>query len=178
MVGHAWLEHSHPPNFFTETMPAQGRRLKIGVPAGDVTVTRTLVDCLAEPLFVLYVLHTARGEGEIGRYQSPKLSHHATMEFLDRYAAYFTGDGRHDLWIHSPSSNATLVWDRHNHLFAYGSLECFESKLRALGFEERPLDPLGDHMHHYRAEFDADAFDVLAAFDWKWTELRPEDVQR
>jgi hypothetical protein len=46
-----------------------------------------------------------------------------------------------------------------------------------LGFSEGVLPKLGQHMHHYRAEFDGDAQRLLGAFDWRFSLLRPEDEQ-
>lgn len=90
----------------------------------------------------------------------------------------FSGDGRHDLWVHSPRSGHTLVWDRHNQLFAEGQpLDDVREALVALGFREGSVEPLGAHVHHYRAEFDNDAASLLNEIDWHRTPLRPEDEQ-
>jgi len=174
------VEHSHPPRFMRQIVAPgdPGRsRLVIGVPGGDPTVLGALALHLAEPLFVLYVLHTPRGEGEAGRYESEEIDHAALRAFLDRYARFLAGDGRFDLWVISPETGATLVWDRHNLLHGYGPLEAFAATLRGLGFKEGELPPLGGHMHYYRPEFDLDAEAMLSAFDWVRKPLRPEDQQ-
>jgi hypothetical protein len=177
LTGDVWAEHSHAATFNSETTNTGRERLSVGVPAGDPTVFRHLVQILDEPFHVLYVLHTPRGEGEPGRYQASELDHRSLEAFLKRFSAYFSCDARFDLWVHSPNGNATLVWDRHNLIYAYGPLERFESSLLALGFQRQlPIVPF-PHQHHYRQEFDQDAAGVLAFFDWVRSPLRPEDEQ-
>jgi hypothetical protein len=175
--GEEWVQHSHPPVFTTETTSAQSLRLVAGVPGGDPAVLLKLIECLAQPFFVLYVLHTPRGEGEPGRYQSPELGLCAIQAFVSRYAPFFVADARFDLWVHSPSTGGTLVWDRHNLIHGYGPIECFGSALKLLGFSEGKPHILGPHLHHYRPEFDDDAAAILSAFSWQHFPLRPEDEQ-
>lgn len=115
----------------------------------------------------------------MGRYQSPALSGDEIDQFITRFTEYFLADGRFDLWVHSRESNATVVWDRHDKLFAYGPLAEFETALHALSFS--PGEPETSlsmaHVHHYRSECDDDARAVLAALDWQYSLLKSEDVQ-
>jgi hypothetical protein len=173
-VNGSWVEYSHPPVFEqpTGTEPA---RLAVGVPNGDADVLRTLAGCTEPPYHLLYVLVVPRGEGNPGRYQSPLLEREETVAFLERYADFFRADGRAHLWLYSPSSKATLVWDRHNILYAYGPLPCFEEKLRALGFHPGTVGIPAPHEHHYRQVCDADAASILGRYEWRYSELRPED---
>jgi len=172
------LEQSSPAVFETCMTSTGAPRIVLGVPNEQVDLLRRLTELLPAPFYVLYVLHTPRGEGQAGRYQSPELSRHELNYLLSRYALFFSSDGRHDLWVHSPISGHTLVWDRHNLLFAEGQpLEGVTEALFKLGFKEGQLEPLGAHVHHYRAEFDHDAAALLNEFDWRWTSLRLEDEQ-
>lgn len=172
-----WVPHSYPPIFTTETTSAQTPRFVAGVPGGDASVLLKLVERLTPPFFVLYVLHTPRGEGDPGRYQSPQLELGALQSFISRFAAFFAGDARFDLWIHSPSSKGTIVWDRHNLIYGYGPVERFSRALSSLGFSEgRPTVP-GPHIHHYRQELDGDAKALLSAYSWQYSPLHPEDEQ-
>ncbi|MBT0962110.1 hypothetical protein [Denitromonas iodatirespirans] len=172
-----WLPHSYAPRFITETTSAETSRLVAGVPDGDSSVLLKLVECLTPPFFVLYVLHTPRGEGDPGRYQSPELDLDALQSFVSRFASFFAGDARFDLWVHSPRAKGTIVWDRHNLIYGYGPVECFGRALDSLGFSEgRPIIP-SPHLHHYRKEFDEDAKTLLSAFSWQCSPLRPEDEQ-
>lgn len=132
---------------------------------------------MSPPYYLLYLLHTPRGEAEPGRYQSPPLSLDELKGFLARFAAFFRADARFDLWAHSPQDDATVVWDRHNLLFGYGPVNRFAEALLSLGFTHGVPQVPVPHEHHYRSEFDHLARDVVAAFDWSVSALSPEDEQ-
>lgn len=171
LVNNEWHAHSYPPIFEI------GDRIVAGVPNGDPVVFETLVERLAPPYHLLYILHTPRGEGQPGRYQSPALTLAEVKEFIVRFGPFLSADARFDLWAHSPSDKGTVVWDRHNQLFAYGPLDQFASALLLLGFTNgTPQIPV-PHEHHYRKEFDHLAKDLLAAIEWSFSPLRPEDEQ-
>jgi hypothetical protein len=57
-----------------------------------------LAELLPPPFYVLYILHTPRGEGEAGRYQSNERSLDELSGLLSKYSSFFSSDGRHDLW--------------------------------------------------------------------------------
>lgn len=172
-----WVPYSYPPIFTIETTSEQTRRLVTGVPGGDVVVLDKLIECLVAPFYLLYVLHTPRGEGNPGRYQSPLLQNSELRPFLSRYADFFKSDARFDLWVHSPNSNGTLVWDRHNLIYGYGPVECFITALHEIGFSEGMPHIPAPHQHFYRKECDGDAVNILSAFSWKYSPLLPEDEQ-
>jgi hypothetical protein len=96
---------------------------------------------------------------------------------MAQFGAYLSSDARFDLWAYSPTERATVVWDRHNQLFAYGPLEKFTTQLKALGFYGGKADVPVPHQHHYRQEFDVQAAQLLAAVAWSYSPLRPEDEQ-
>jgi hypothetical protein len=168
-----------PPFVFERRATSTGMdRLMIDVPDECSDLIGRLANLLLGPLYILYVLHTPRGEGEAGRYQSEELTHEQVQNFLEKYGDFFTGDARHDLWVYSPTSSQTLVWDRHNRLFAEGGpLDEFVNALVCLGFTEGKLAPIGDHYHNYRPEFDADAQGVMKGLDWYRTPLHEDDWQ-
>ena len=172
-------EYSRPSVYARRALDSGSERLVVDVSDGRVEVFSGLIKCLEGPFLMLYVLHTPRGEGAAGRYQSPKLSRAVLDQFIARFSEYFQADGRFDIWIRSQASNATLVWDRHNKIFAYGPLVLFEATLNALGFSQGEPEsaPSTPHIHHYRSEYDNDASAVLAALDWQYSPLRPEDEQ-
>ena len=114
------VAHSYPPTYAFERMANGADRLVAAVPGGDAEVLSRLASCLAGPYGVLYLLHTPRTNARPGRYQSPALSKQQLSAFLERFADYLGGDARHDLWVHSPEERGTLVWDRHDLIFAYG----------------------------------------------------------
>jgi len=172
LVDDVWRMYSHPPLF-----EAQKERIVSAAPASDPLVFKHLLACLNPPFHLLYVLHTPRGEGDAGRYQSPAISSSQVAAFLERFDDLFRGDGRFDLWLHSPGDHATIVWDRHDLIFAYGPTDAYEGALRRLGFTlGEPIIPF-PHEHHYRAELDEQARGVLQAFDWRFNPLEEEDEQ-
>lgn len=145
--------------------------------ASDADGLLQLAGCLQGPFRLLYVLHTPRGEAEPGRYESPAISGDELDRFLRKFAEYLAADARFDIWIHSPESRATLVWDRHDQIFAYGPLAKYEKVLVALGYSEGECEISFPHIHHYRSEHDAAARALLHAFSWRHSPLRPEDEQ-
>jgi hypothetical protein len=177
MQGDEWREHSQPPYFKAQMMGNGSERLVVGVPSGDSIIIRRLAEALEPPYFVLYILHTPRGEGEAARYQSPELDRTQLEEFLIRFSDYLAGDGRFDFWIYSMTDGATLAWDRHNILHAYGPIAEFTSILRGLGFTTGEVNASFEHVHYYRPEFDEDAAEVLGYFSWAASPLKPSDEQ-
>jgi hypothetical protein len=171
------VEHSFEPVFVVQAHGSANERILAGVPKSDPAVFRHLVATMHFPCYLLYLLHTPRGEGEPGRYQSQLLTWDEIGAFLSRFAGFLAKDARFDLWAHSPSERSTVVWDRHNHLFAYGATARFQVCLSELGFAPgEPKVPL-PHAHNYHPQLDEDAAAVLQAFDWVHTPLRPADVQ-
>lgn len=176
LVDGGWTEHSFAPLY---TPPAEGEieRLVAGAPGGQAETFERLALCLTPPYFLLYVLHTPRGEAEAGRYQSPELSADQLRDFTARFAPYLAADARFDIWLHSPAEQATIVWDRHNQIFAYGPLDRFAKALSALGFSEGSCQVPVPHQHHYRPEQDENAAALLSWCAWRHSPLRPEDEQ-
>ena len=173
-----WVEHVHPPIFARETTSAGTERLVAGLPVHQAAAIFTqLAGLTAPPYTLLYVLHAPRGEGEPGRYQSPDLDLAEFRAFMRRFGRYLAADGRHDLWVHSREANATLVWDHHNLLYAYGPLDRFAEALAARGFGPGRPSLDFEHVHHFRARFDGAAAELLARYEWLMTPLREGDYQ-
>ena len=167
-----WIERDGRRQFCLES----GGRLRFTLPRSLPGLVHELCGHLTAPFQLLYVLHTSRGEGQLGRYQSPELSRPELDQFFLRFGDLLAADGRHDLWIRSAASGDMIVWDRRNDVYVYGAHSVVEL-LAAHGFEEGPLEPLGLHQLHYRAEFDGAARDLLATFRWTRTGLQPDDEQ-
>jgi hypothetical protein len=126
---------------------------------------------------VLYILHAPQCGNPHGRYQSQTLQLDEIDGFMADFSAFLTNDGRHDLWLFSPGSDATLVWDRHNLIYAYGPLEQFRFVLKE-GFRETEVeDPLYPHAHLYHAEYDESERKILRYFQWSKTPLLEADEQ-
>jgi hypothetical protein len=176
LVGDDWREHSHPP-IYEEIENGPVPRILATAPGGDPLVIERLTRCLRPPFLLLYILHTPRGEGRPGRYQSPEISGEDFQAFLRRFGDYLRADARFDLWVHSPADQATIVWDRHNLVHGYGPVTAMVETLRGLGFRPgKPAIP-SPHGHRYHPGLDSDARDLLAYRDWTRTPLQPEDEQ-
>lgn len=158
-------------------METGGTKLASAAPGSDPIVVTELVKLLNAPLMLLYVLHTARSEGKVGRYQSGELSYSAFTEFMRRFGEFFKSDGRFDLWVHSPLDRATIVWDRHDLIHVYGMTDSAITAFQSLGFEPGHATLNFEHMHYYHKENDKQAGALLSALEWQWSPLQPEDEQ-
>jgi hypothetical protein len=157
---------------------SSGERLLIAPRAGShIAVLEALARCLPEPFSVLYVLVVSRrGEHATGRYQSPgSLSTTELGDFLTRFATYFEQDGRHHLWLHCFTNGSTLVYDRHDIIYAYGPVEPFEGALRGEGLVAGEVEIPTPHQHAYHPEFDETEGDILRHWEWRCSPLQPAD---
>lgn len=172
LVDGEWREYSQAPLF-----TAGPDRVIAAVPSGELAVVEAVAKLLTPPLLLLYVLHTPRSEGEPGRYQSEPMSSAELQEFLTSFRRFLAADGRFDLWFHSPADAATVVWDRHNLIHAYGLTDVLVTCLRAMGFREGKVTVPVPHTHYYHAELDDLASALLRSRDWDRTPLQPADEQ-
>jgi hypothetical protein len=174
--GDLWLAHDYGKVYAIEKTKDGNKRLRIAVSYDGSQILRTLSRSLKEPLFLLYVLVIFRGGGEEGRYQSEELSHEELDVMFARYSEFWDRDGRHSVWLRSEANAATLVYDRHNLIYAYGPLERFELILEALGYIATPKVSLSfEHEHCYYAEFDALEQELTAKFAYRKSDLHPGD---
>lgn len=171
------VEHSHPPIYALEPSAGAGEKVVATAPGSDWIVFQTLAQVLNPPFFLLYVLHTPRGEGDAGRYQSPELSLGEVDRFLSQFGCFLRSDARFDLWAHSIEDDATIIWDRHNLIHGYGATSRFVEALRALGFDKGEPGIPAPHAHHYHQANDEAAKAVLDCMNWHYVPLRPEDEQ-
>jgi hypothetical protein len=172
-----WVAYRHSATYSLAFTSNGVKRITFGNPGSDPKLLATLLHDMGDPVALLYVLHTPRGEAQPGRYQSPWMPRADAIAFLDRFASFLTADARYDLWVHCKDPSATLVWDRHDMVFGYGPLQQFEATLNKLGFVAGHPERPGLHQHNYHQACDADAAALLAALDWQRTPLAPSDEQ-
>ncbi len=168
---------SHAAVYSSETLSSGVKRVVAGAPNGEYRTFAELTFVLTAPYFLLYVLHTPRGEGDPGRYQSPALTGIEVSNFLVEFSDFLGRDARFDIWSHSPNSGGTVVWERHNMIYAYGPLNDYEKILINLGYETGKTDANFPHCHYYRAEYDVTAKYLLNYMEWSKAPLQPEDEQ-
>ncbi|MFC3801459.1 hypothetical protein [Cohnella sp. GCM10012308] len=143
---------------------------------GIIRTLSQLIMTITEPIFILYVLHVGRKQ-ESARYQSMELKRVDTLNFLDRFGDYIQNDSRHDIWLHSPQDNVTIVYDRDNLIYLYGAEEKFEQLLNSLNFSEQfeSIYLPTQHRHYYHAEFDQKETEIISSFPWRVSPLQDED---
>ena len=125
--------HRHRNVFERQRFSDGQERLRIGPSRGHVDLMIELVECIPEPLRLLYILVMARGRDQSGRYEAASgMSFDDTEIFLKEFADFLQSDGRHHLWVASPGFG-TIVYDRHDVLYAYGPLDKFVGVLQAKG---------------------------------------------
>jgi hypothetical protein len=149
-------------------------RLVIAPSSDHISLMIELSRIMTEPFGFLYVLTVPRGQGEAGRYQNAEPIGRLQAEgFLSRFKQFFENDGRHNLWLASVSNSDLLVYDKHNVIYAYGQLPCFEKVLSKRGMEKvDEIHTPSPHIHEYNPEFDEDELDVLHYWEWKQFPLR------
>lgn len=173
--GESWLRHEYPKTYVVQHTNTQ-ERLCIAVASAGSKVLRQLASALEAPFFVLYVLVVPRAGSSSGRYQSPELSRDELEKLISRFGDFWDQDGRHSVWLRSIPESATLVYDRHNVLYAYGPLNKYRTLLGNLGFNESPeVEVPMPHQHSYLPEGDVLERELVSLPDWHRTDLRAED---
>jgi hypothetical protein len=169
--------HEYGQVYMLESYPAYSR-LKIGASTKAIELLLHLSDCMSPPFFCLYVLVIGPSEMQAGRYQSPLLTDKTDLiDFLLEYKQLFESDGRHHIWVSAPEANATLVYDKHNVIYAYGLQEEFTARLQALGYEEAEFDFPYPHVHSYPAESYGKVDELLQYWEWQHFPLQEADEE-
>lgn len=151
-------------------------RLIIAPSANHFEVLLELTKILSEPFGILYVLVVSRCNNFAGRYQCPAPINRKDLEkFLYEFQNYLEGDARHNIWIASLSQQSTVVYDRHNLIYAYGALEKFKKVIENKGFNEGKVEIPTPHIHNYNPKFDGDEIAVMNYWQWKQFPLADGD---
>jgi len=170
------IDHDYGDRYFRQPS-GDTHRLVIGTSGSNIQ----LLDALAavygqQQYFALYVLLLSHAGRPPGRYQSPIIANHEDLQvFLYSFQEFFEGDGRHHLWIGSPGCSDLLVYDQHDVVFAYGSIDIFEEVLIERGFTEEEFWFPSPHSHSFDPANVREEDAVLACFDWQFFELQPGD---
>ena len=166
------------PNLYQREVAATKERLLVGPSGGHCALLAELAACLPEPLSMLYVLVVPRGGAEdaAARYESPRLSYPEVAAFIREHEKFLQADGRHHLWVSHPGVG-TIVYDRHEILYAYGPLDDYVTVLRGQGLTEGDVVVPVPHWHCYHAEYDGEMQALLARWQWVKTPLREQDEE-
>lgn len=164
-------------NWYEVQQTSGPARLCIAAREGHIDLLKRLAAELTGRLGLLYVLHTSRCENELGRYEAMPLEFQIVSQFLDRFADYLQQDARHDLWVGTVNNSGTLVYDRHNLIYAYGLFDGYMPILEQGHFRHRPIVVPSPHCHHYHEAYDHEEQATIQAFNWRRTPLQPQDKQ-
>ena len=96
-------------------------------------------------------------------------------QLLQRYAGFFEHDRRSHIWIHARNPEATMVFDRHGLVYAYGLLDAFRRVFESAGLREGVEAIPTPHAHHYHSAYDEAESALAAEYAWTVSELRPVD---
>lgn len=174
-VGNEWVPHRYPKVYVQEKTTGPDR-LKIAASEGGSRVLLELASVLHEPFGVLYVLLVPRGGSPGGRYQSPRMNRAEVSALFDQFGRFWDEDGRHHVWLYSEPEQATLVYDQHNVVFAYGPLGDFRRVLKTLGYSDASeLSFPSPHVHQYHQGGDAAERALVALPGWRQFPLAPDD---
>jgi hypothetical protein len=171
-----WIAHDYGNIFFRQPM-SSGERLVIGPSSGHVDVILDLArKWRTQEFYILYVLLVSRTGAESGRYQSPLIESFEDLQVLfHTYEAFFESDGRHHIWVGSPTNDGLLIYDQHNVLFAYGDLSRYEEILTSRGYSRREFWFPSPHSHSYEPTNDQQEEQLLRHFPWQRTPLQVGD---
>lgn len=175
LVGSDFVPYSYPNAWAVEKTNGPDR-LIIAPSSGHIELMTKLAGVLAEPFGILYVLLVSRRDNDLARYQCPSPCKREEMEsFLREFKEYFESDGRHHIWVASIPSSATLVYDQHDVIYAYGPLAQFKKVLHGEGLRENPISFPAPHAHNYNPQFDEQEQRVLNYWDWRKSPLTEDD---
>jgi hypothetical protein len=152
-------------------------RIVIGLMHSHIERILDLTAALNGPFYLLYVLHTPRADNDLGRYQSSSLTFNEVRSLLDEFKCFFENDARHDIWLHSPETNTTIVYDRHNLIYIYGFTDEHKRIIESMGLKQETVEIPYPHVHCYNAEYDIFESKLLKEHQWKMTPLHDEDRQ-
>ncbi len=174
-VGNA-IDHDYGNIYFRQPC-GESERLVIGPTDSQIKLLDELAATYpSQRFFVLYILLLSHAGRLPGRYQSPLIANHEDLQlFIWTFQNFFEGDGRHHVWIASPDSDALLVYDQHDVIFAYGNLDAFEAVLNNNGFKQQEFWFPSPHSHSYDPSNVNTEDELMAYFDWQYFELQAGD---
>lgn len=129
-------------------------RIVIGLARNHIDTVLDLTAVLKGRFYILYVLHTPRTDNESGRYQSLALTYDEMRILLSQFSDFFENDARHDIWIYSSKTNTTIVYERHNLIYLYGSTNEQVHIIEKMRLDKEPISIPCPHVHGYNSKYD------------------------
>jgi hypothetical protein len=175
LVGSEFVPYLYS-NVWAREKTSGPHRLVIAPSSNQIELVTTLAEILPEPFGVLYIVLVSRLDNALGRYQCPApCTRDELKAFLSEFKQYFESDGRHHVWVSSLPLHATLVYDQHNVIYAYGPLQHFEQVLRNMGLTEGGVAFPEPHAHNYNAKYDEEERRILDYWEWRQSPLMEGD---
>lgn len=171
------LQEYYYSNIYNVEQNSNYKRLVIGLNKRHIDTILDFTSVLSEPFYLLYVLHTPRTGNESGRYQSGAFAFEEISKLLNQFKNFFENDARHDMWIHSPKTNTTIVYDRHNCIYLYGFTKEHMHIIEKKDLKKEPVNIPIPHVHNYNTEYDSAESKFLNEYQWNITPLHDEDRQ-
>lgn len=169
-------EH-HYLNVYTVEQSSNYKRIVVGLAQNHIDTIRDLIAVLNGSFYMLYVLHTPRTGNEPGRYQSEVLTYDEISTILNHFKSFFENDSRHDVWLHSPITNTTIVYDRHNLIYLYDFTDERVHIIEKRGLKKELVNIPYPHVHCYNPECDSFESKLINEYKWIRTSLQDEDKQ-
>ena len=162
-------------NVWIKEMTTGPERLVIGANEKHIELITALMNVMPEPFGVLYILDVSHCGHKPGRYELNRpLSRDDAEFFLWDFQTYLEQDARHQIWIASSGGKEMIVYDQHDLIYVYGSLDRYLGALPAGFIEGKSLIPV-PHNHHYNTQFSLEEDRIMAEHSWTWYPLQSEE---
>lgn len=170
-----WVEHRYPDAWDRQRTTGPDR-LVLAPAERQIDLILDLLRPLPAPFGILHVLVASRCGNATARRQAPDPTPLRDVAgFLREFEEFFERDGRHHVWVTSLPSQSTIVYDNHNIIHVYGSLEQFVGLAEMRGLERRAIEIPSPHHHCFNLEYDDEEVALLDHFDWIEFPLQPGD---
>jgi len=166
----------HYSDIYNVEQNSSYERIVLGLAKSQIDTILDLIGVCNGTFYILYVLHTPHSCEE-GRYQSGALTYAEVSTLLNSYKDFFENDARHDIWIHSPETNTTIVYDRHNLIYLYGFTDKHLHIIEKRELKKEPVIIPCPHVHCYNSAYDTFESKLVNEYPWKRTPLHEEDRQ-
>ena len=137
--------------------------------SGHIDLIARLVAAVPGPFRFVYCLLDGSDELPGGYYTVVRdLGGDEVCALLTDFREFFEVDGRHSLWITSPREKATLIFDEHNLVYAYGPLDTFEEVLKGVGLQPGEVEVPFPHSHHRHERLESELQRLMTRETWSF----------
>lgn len=160
-----WVPVQHANRFQHQNISGV-KRILISTAQDPLELMSRLLEFYASPYRFSYFIVSSTDGTQASKYELSNLTAEELKAILNQFSEFFRTDARHHLWIHA-TGGGTLIYDEHDWIYAYGSQAEIANFLTQQGFEEKQPEIPFPHLHNEPRENDLRMQELLAAFDWK-----------